>query len=156
MNGDLGDFVSEYLGSGYFALLDSPAKEYAELLLQYAVAEACRREPDFPASASAALFEEVLCEGMTRLDAPLAARQAAPALLAAFADYLATSGRYPEAREWSGWIEAAEPRYAASFREDGSVKGATVRRALPSVGRNDPCPCGSGLKYKKCCIALLG
>ncbi|MHB8833897.1 MAG: SEC-C metal-binding domain-containing protein, partial [Desulfobacteria bacterium] len=20
------------------------------------------------------------------------------------------------------------------------------------VGRNDPCPCGSGLKYKKCCI----
>jgi preprotein translocase subunit SecA len=21
------------------------------------------------------------------------------------------------------------------------------------VGRNDPCPCGSGLKYKKCCLA---
>lgn len=21
----------------------------------------------------------------------------------------------------------------------------------PKVGRNDPCPCGSGLKYKKCC-----
>jgi hypothetical protein len=23
--------------------------------------------------------------------------------------------------------------------------------ASPSVGRNDPCPCGSGKKYKKCC-----
>lgn len=22
----------------------------------------------------------------------------------------------------------------------------------PKVGRNDPCPCGSGLKYKKCCV----
>ena len=22
----------------------------------------------------------------------------------------------------------------------------------PKVGRNDPCPCGSGIKYKKCCI----
>jgi hypothetical protein len=22
----------------------------------------------------------------------------------------------------------------------------------PKVGRNDPCPCGSGLKYKKCCL----
>lgn len=26
-----------------------------------------------------------------------------------------------------------------------------VRRAEPKVGRNDPCPCGSGRKYKKCC-----
>lgn len=26
----------------------------------------------------------------------------------------------------------------------------TVRRAMPKVGRNDPCPCGSGKKYKKC------
>jgi uncharacterized protein len=26
----------------------------------------------------------------------------------------------------------------------------TVRREEPKVGRNDPCPCGSGLKYKKC------
>jgi len=24
-------------------------------------------------------------------------------------------------------------------------------RAPPKVGRNDPCPCGSGRKYKKCC-----
>lgn len=27
----------------------------------------------------------------------------------------------------------------------------TIRRAVPKVGRNDPCPCGSGKKYKKCC-----
>ncbi|HID96245.1 MAG TPA: preprotein translocase subunit SecA [Candidatus Latescibacteria bacterium] len=27
----------------------------------------------------------------------------------------------------------------------------TVRREGPKVGRNDPCPCGSGKKYKKCC-----
>jgi preprotein translocase subunit SecA len=26
----------------------------------------------------------------------------------------------------------------------------TVRRETPKVGRNDPCPCGSGKKYKKC------
>ena len=28
---------------------------------------------------------------------------------------------------------------------------APVRSAAPAVGRNDPCPCGSGKKYKKCC-----
>jgi uncharacterized protein YecA (UPF0149 family) len=27
---------------------------------------------------------------------------------------------------------------------------ATVRHAEAKVGRNDPCPCGSGKKYKKC------
>jgi len=32
-------------------------------------------------------------------------------------------------------------------------KGQTVRRETPKVGRNDPCPCGSGRKYKKCCGA---
>jgi preprotein translocase subunit SecA len=34
--------------------------------------------------------------------------------------------------------------------EDG--KGVTVRREGKKVGRNDPCPCGSGKKYKKCCL----
>jgi uncharacterized protein len=29
---------------------------------------------------------------------------------------------------------------------------APIRRAEPRVGRNDPCPCGSGKKYKKCCL----
>ncbi len=32
--------------------------------------------------------------------------------------------------------------------DDAVVK--TVRRDMPKVGRNDPCPCGSGKKYKKC------
>ncbi len=30
-------------------------------------------------------------------------------------------------------------------------KVETVRRQSPRVGRNDPCPCGSGKKFKKCC-----
>ncbi len=27
----------------------------------------------------------------------------------------------------------------------------TIRRSTPKIGRNDPCPCGSGKKYKNCC-----
>jgi hypothetical protein len=44
-------------------------------------------------------------------------------------------------------------------KEHGSMnqgpRGASVvpfRREVPKVGRNDPCPCGSGKKYKKCCL----
>ncbi|MDR2135376.1 MAG: YchJ family protein [Treponema sp.] len=34
--------------------------------------------------------------------------------------------------------------------EDGAVAPVTVVRSVPKVGRNDPCPCGSGKKYKYC------
>ncbi|MDD6042420.1 MAG: preprotein translocase subunit SecA [Eubacteriaceae bacterium] len=34
---------------------------------------------------------------------------------------------------------------------DRDRKPQTVRRETPTVGRNDPCPCGSGKKYKNCC-----
>ena len=33
----------------------------------------------------------------------------------------------------------------------GNVKPMTVVREGAKIGRNDPCPCGSGKKYKKCC-----
>jgi preprotein translocase subunit SecA len=37
-------------------------------------------------------------------------------------------------------------------REPGRVKPMTFRREQGKVGRNQPCPCGSGKKYKKCCM----
>ena len=37
--------------------------------------------------------------------------------------------------------------------EEGEVVPTTIVREGPKVGRNDPCPCGSGKKYKKCCGA---
>jgi uncharacterized protein len=33
---------------------------------------------------------------------------------------------------------------------DRRYKVETVRREVPKVGRNDPCPCGSGKKFKQC------
>ena len=33
---------------------------------------------------------------------------------------------------------------------EGELPGVTIRRSLPKVGRNDPCPCGSGKKFKNC------
>lgn len=31
-------------------------------------------------------------------------------------------------------------------------RGEPITRAAPKTGRNDPCPCGSGRKYKRCCL----
>jgi SEC-C motif-containing protein len=35
----------------------------------------------------------------------------------------------------------------------GVASDKPLRRETPKVGRNEPCPCGSGKKYKKCCGA---
>jgi len=46
----------------------------------------------------------------------------------------------------------AAPRKVNLSRGDISRAGVTTQRhAKKKVGRNDPCPCGSGKKYKKCC-----
>src|SRR5262249_54879808 len=39
---------------------------------------------------------------------------------------------------------------AAEASATGGERAKTTRRAEPKVGRTDPCPCGSGKKYKKC------
>lgn len=44
--------------------------------------------------------------------------------------------------------QAAQNSAMRSGRQGQSI---TVTRATPKIGRNDPCPCGSGKKYKNCC-----
>jgi len=49
-------------------------------------------------------------------------------------------------------IAPAVRRMHAYWLEQSS-NDRTIRRDSPKVGRNDPCPCGSGKKFKKCCGA---
>lgn len=49
------------------------------------------------------------------------------------AEFIRTNGR---------WLYTREARLGP----------APYRSAAPKVGRNDPCPCGSGKKYKQCCL----
>jgi preprotein translocase subunit SecA len=46
----------------------------------------------------------------------------------------------------SAFARAAQPREASG----GTNEVQTIRREGPKVGRNEPCPCGSGKKYKRC------
>ena len=49
----------------------------------------------------------------------------------------------------AGGFEGEDGEASADGEE---AKAVTVQREAPKVGRNDPCPCGSGKKYKKCCL----
>ena len=53
--------------------------------------------------------------------------------------------------------DSLENEAGSEFEEDDEIDllepikpEVTIRRSAPKVGRNEPCPCGSGKKYKKC------
>jgi len=50
-----------------------------------------------------------------------------------------------------GQFTLAQQQRAAAQAPQGPQKVKQIRLDQPKVGRNDPCPCGSGKKYKKCC-----
>ncbi len=54
--------------------------------------------------------------------------------------------RGPSVGAGSGQMPQAAPK------PEDARKPETFRREQPKVGRNDPCPCGSGKKYKNCCM----
>ena len=88
--------------------------------------------------------------------------------LQAFETFLSTLPQFllreqaPTAPTANGPVPGRRPeRIGATMSENGEtpegdgaevkLELAPVRRALPKVGRNEPCPCGSGKKYKNCC-----
>ena len=58
-------------------------------------------------------------------------------------------------RDWLAFYDPAQiaSRQERWAREDADRKSASPPDAQIKVGRNNPCPCGSGKKYKKCCLA---
>lgn len=54
--------------------------------------------------------------------------------------------RGPSVGSGTGQMPQAAPK------PEDARKPETFRREQPKIGRNDPCPCGSGKKYKNCCM----
>jgi uncharacterized protein len=51
------------------------------------------------------------------------------------------------------WQPRREKRQPRIVTENFRLAGRPIPARKPKVGRNDPCPCGSGKKFKKCCGA---
>ena len=140
----LSDLIPQYVGSEHFFLLDAVLKENAESSLSLW----CETAGD---NSSLASVEGAL-KRVAQLEAPVEQRRAFPGLLKAYLRYLDDLGHFAEAPQWLRAVEHAEGRYVDGFRADGTFRGETVRKQVTAVGRNEPCPCGSGRKFKKCCM----
>jgi uncharacterized protein YecA (UPF0149 family) len=56
---------------------------------------------------------------------------------------------------WSCFNKPAEHGYSAQHKEHQQLmyfkQNPEASAGMQKIGRNEPCPCGSGKKYKKCC-----
>jgi preprotein translocase subunit SecA len=86
--------------------------------------------------------------------------------LQAFENFLATLPQFLLREDLAGAPAPGAPSLARQAQPVGAMAGVAagdgdgadevsidlpVRRSVPKVGRNEPCPCGSGKKYKNCC-----
>jgi hypothetical protein len=145
-----GDFAESFAASQ----LDPSVQEHVGAILVH-FGEAVRRlDPGFPDEVSPGTFATVLTETMTRLTLPDAARVCVPEVVARFFEYLDESGRLGEGDDWAAQVRIIGRSYRDRLKPGGGTKGVTIRKApgASPIGRNDPCPCGSGKKYKKCCM----
>jgi preprotein translocase subunit SecA len=84
----------------------------------------------------------------THVVAPSAPRPRTPPPMTLNAPQAAAASPFGAIRGSGGATAVAEPPRPARAGGDDVVR--QVKREEPKVGRNDPCPCGSGKKYKKC------
>ena len=146
-----GDFAESF---GATLLNPAIRGHVADVLIAFGTA-AKKINPQFPDEVRPGTFMRVFSETITRLKLPDAARADAPEVIALFCEYLQESGRVADGEVWAGEMRmlADSSKIQIRNKADGGVKGVTIRKPanVSPLGRNDPCPCGSGKKYKKCC-----
>ncbi len=144
-----GDFAESF----HAGSLDPAVRNFVpEILTTFG--EAVRRlDRDFPDEVSIGTFATVLTESMPRLKLPDPARPHVPEVVATFLEYLRETGRVGEGDDWAAQVRVIGQSFGKRLKPEGGVKGVPIRKPADAspIGRNDPCPCGSGKKYKKCC-----
>lgn len=67
------------------------------------------------------------------------------------------TGEIVQPEEFKKMLEELQPVQLKKYkRMDIHPTKIQMSRKPPKVGRNEPCPCGSGNKFKKCCLNKKG
>ncbi len=142
------NWVGDFCTSDSLRTLPPACGEYAASILDVFVVSACETRGVAPDELDDADLKAALLGPVARLDLPGSARAAVCELCAAFLSDLETRGRLGGGRALGAFVRALRP----AFGEAATGKVKPITRPGARIGRNDPCPCGSGRKYKKCCM----
>lgn len=142
------NWVGEFCGSDAIRAFDAGVREFAPQVLATLLSAACEVRDIEPEDVEEADLKGALLGPIARLALPASSRPHTPELCAVFLTQLEAEGRLGDGRMLGAFVRALKP----SFEQQSSGKGETYTRPGSKLGRNDPCPCGSGKKYKKCCM----
>ena len=122
-------------------------REVAGEVLVAFLGAACAVRDVEPGDVEEGDLKVALLEHVARLNVGEGVRGEVPRLCGAFLGQLEAEGRLGGGRVMGAYVAAL----GEAFGEAASGKKKPEVRAGARIGRNDPCPCGSGRKYKKCC-----
>lgn len=137
------DFLDRPAAQGPAAAVGEGASDVLTAFLEAACHGGIEPADVGPEEAAHALLDHV-----SALALPPGRSDAVPELVAAFLGDLEDSGRLADGRAIASRVRAATP----AFRERAAGKTPDLTRKAAKIGRNDACPCGSGKKYKHCCL----
>ncbi len=141
------NWVSDFCQSDALALFPAELAEDAQAVLEALLTDAHAHR----GAALEQLAEEDVRHAMlgavARLGVSEPARAFVPSLCRAFLEDLQKRGRIGNGLGLGRFAGALKQAYLDASR----AQPATFRTPGTKIGRNDPCPCGSGKKYKQCC-----
>src|SRR5947207_15756711 len=137
------DWAAEFAESTAFSFLPDPLKEGAPAVCFEFLRQA--REATEPE------VRRLMLDVLPTLALPPAIREAVPEILGMFLTWLEDSGRLGGGRTLGLVVGALGSGYRERCSPRGGLRVPPMVKKTVEIGRNDPCPCGSGRKYKKCC-----
>ena len=140
------NWVSDFCQSDDLKLFPGEAAEHAQHILETFLTAACAARDVSPEALIESDVSAGLLQGVARLGLPEPTKPFVPSLCRAFLADLQRRGRIGNGTTLGRFVGALKQ----GFMEASAAKAATYQRPSAKIGRNDPCPCGSGRKYKKC------
>lgn len=141
-------WVSDFFDTEAYRGMAAGAKEYASQILPAFLVAACDARDVAPGDWEEADLKAGLLDGVAAIALPASVRASVPDLCTAFLGELETQGRLGGGRSLGRFVRALRGAYDEKTAD--TVK--TIRNPGERIGRNSPCPCGSGRKFKQCCM----
>ncbi len=141
------NWVSDFVDAEAARALAPVVREYASEFLVTLLVDACEFATCAPGEVAEPELRRAFLGAVARTELPASVHEGVPDACAAFLAELERVGRVADGRSAGLALRAARGAYLAA----SGVVRTPLRRPAPKISPNDPCPCGSGRKYKKCC-----
>jgi len=142
------NWVSDFCSSDAIRELTGGIREHAADILTKFIVAACEIRDVEPGDLEEADLKAALLGPVAKLNLPASIKGRVPALIGALLGHMEAEGRLSGGRLLGSYVRALQ----GAFEDAASGKAKPIVRPGSRLGRNDPCPCGSGQKYKKCCM----